>query len=361
MRKRKIAGAVVLALSAAAAVTVMAIRGPEAEATAAATTVRAVEYDLGIAAFTDAPDWGGTSELKAIVHYPDRMAGKLPVVVMLHGQQLSCYSADEDDWEWPCPRGVRPYPSHRGYDYLADALVRKGFVVVSVSANGLNANMGTAPERAHLLNRHLTMLQQLTTTGRGPLAGRFTDAATGRRSTVDFRGHLDLTRVGTLGHSVAGEGVYYQAADAHRRELPAGVRIRGVVAVAARNSRMNDITVTTAPVAVLSAECWGDGDHAFYQAAKDHHGTRGFLVDIAKANHNYFNTEWTTGPGPSDGDDTECPTAQGRPTAAQQQGFAVDYLTAFYAYALQGDTRAEPVLTGEHPLKGVTTRIEDFG
>ncbi|MEU4160074.1 hypothetical protein [Actinoplanes sp. NPDC026670] len=80
-----------------------------------------------------------------------------------------------------------------------------------MSANGLNANMGTAPERAHLINRHLAMLQQLTTTGRGPLAGRFTDAVTGRRSTVDFRGHLDMTRVGTLGHSVAGEGVYYQA------------------------------------------------------------------------------------------------------------------------------------------------------
>ncbi|SDT72974.1 hypothetical protein [Actinoplanes derwentensis] len=40
-------------------------------------------------------------------------------------------------------------------------------MVVSPTANGLNHHMGTAPERAHLIDKHLAMLQQLTTTGKG--------------------------------------------------------------------------------------------------------------------------------------------------------------------------------------------------
>lgn len=113
------------------------------------------------------------------MHYPKKLTGRLPVVVLLHGQQVACHSADENDWTWPCPAGVKPYPSNRGYDCLARALSRDGFVVVSPSANGLNHHTGTAPERAHPINRHLTMLQKLTITGTGPLAGRFTVPANG--------------------------------------------------------------------------------------------------------------------------------------------------------------------------------------
>ena len=112
---------------------------------------------------------------------------------------------------------------------------------------------------------------------------------------------------------------------------------------------------------LLSAECWGDGDQEFFRAAQGRPGARGFLVTIAKANHNYFNTEWTTGPAPADGDDTDCPGATGRPSAAAQQHLAVTYLRAFYAYALKGDARGMPVLTGKSPVSGVTTRVETFG
>ncbi|MBL7255996.1 hypothetical protein [Paractinoplanes lichenicola] len=364
MRRRTFLGAAVLVVV-TVAVFSMANRSDTAGATTTppalvSASVGVVEYNLGDRAFTDKPDWDGNSELRAVVHYPTRMSGKLPVVVLLHGQNISCHTADEDDWTWPCPPGVKPYPNNRGYDYLARALAQDGFVVVAPTANGLNYNMGVAPQRAHLINKHLAMLQKLTTTGAGPLAGKFSDPATGRKSDVDFRGRLDLSRVGTMGHSVGGEGVYYQAADANRRELPAGVSIRGVVAVASPNSNMFDTTVTKAQVAVLSAACFGDSDQAFYRNAKAHHGVGGFLVKVAKANHNYFNTEWTKGPGPADGDDTECPEAKGRPTAAAQQNLAVTYLRAFYAYALKGDRRGLPVLTGKTPVGGVSTQTETF-
>ncbi|MDR7277576.1 hypothetical protein [Catenuloplanes atrovinosus] len=310
-------------------------------------------YDLGDTAFTDPVDWpDGASELRAVVHYPRRSSGALPVVVLLHGQQLSCYSTDEADWgSWPCPAGVPPYPSHRGYDYLGRALARDGFAVVSLSASGLNHHMGVAQQRARLVNRHLELLKEITTSGGVPV----TDLATGR--PADLRGRLDLTRVGTMGHSVGGEGVMHQAADSQRGAVPAGVRIRGVVSLASPGpSGFYDTRVTTAPIAVVSAGCWGLGSEEYTQAE----GVHGFRTRVVKGNHNFYNTEWTTGPGPTDGDDTECPEQTGRPTAEQHRSLAVTYLRAFYGYALNGDRSGLPVLTGARPFPGVATETVTF-
>ncbi|MHC3469377.1 alpha/beta hydrolase [Streptomyces sp. 7R007] len=355
--RRGVAG---IALAAVAATLLTVLPGTRAEA---ADAVGVVEYNLGDEAFTDPPDWDGAAEIRAVVHYPLKAAGRLPVVVLLHGQQLACYSADEADWEsWPCPAGVAPYPSYRGYDYLAEALARDGFVVVSPSADGVNHFMGVAPQRAHLLDRHLELLRQLDTTGGGPLAGHFTDPRSGRPVRVDFRHRLDLTRVGTMGHSVGGEGVMYQAADAHRGELPAGVRIRGVVAVASPGpSGFYDTLVTRTPLAVVSAGCWSLGGETYFEEARGRAGARGFRLRVTKGNHNFYNTEWTVGPGPTDGDDTTCPDTAGRPTATQQQNLAVTYLRAFYAYALKHDRSALPVLTGARAFPGVDTQADSYG
>lgn len=346
-----------LALAAVAVLTISP--GTQAEA---AETVGVVEYDLGDNAFTDAPDWEGSAEIRAVIHYPRKIARKLPVIVLLHGQQLACHSAREEDWgSWPCPAGVDPYPSYRGYDYLADALARDGFVVVSPSANGINHYMGVAPQRARLLDRHLELLKQFATSGGGPLAGRFTDVRTGRPTTVDLRKRLDLSRVGTMGHSVGGEGVMYQAADANRGELPDGVRIRGVVSVASPSpSGFYDTLVTKAPLAVISAGCWSLGGEEYFEDARSHSGARGFRLRVVKGNHNYYNTEWTKGPGPGDGDDTECPDTVGRPSARQQQSLAVTYLRAFYAYTLKNDKSAIPVLTGAKKFRGIDTEAKSF-
>ncbi|MFD5425461.1 hypothetical protein [Streptomyces sp. NPDC127084] len=330
--------------------------GAQAEA---ADAVGIVEYDLGDGAFTDAPDWEGSAEIRAVVHYPRKITDKLPVIVLLHGQQGACHSAEIE--EWPCPKGVAPYPSHRGYDYLANALARDGFVVVSPSANGINHHMGVAPQRARLINRHLELLKQLTTTGGGPLAGRLTDVQTGRPATVDLRNRLDMSRVGTMGHSVGGEGVMYQAAEANRRELPAGVRIRGVVSMASPSpSHFYDTLVTKTPLAVISAGCWSLGGEQYFEDARKASEARGFLLRVVKGNHNYFNTEWTVGPGPTDGDDTECPATAGRPSPKQQQGLAIGYLRAFYAYALKNDQSALPVLTGKKKFPGIATKAASF-
>ncbi|MFG2195500.1 hypothetical protein [Streptomyces sp. NPDC048639] len=344
-------------LAFAAAVALMTV-SPAGQAEAA-DTIGVVEYNLGDTAFTDAPEWEGKAEIRAVIHYPRKITRKLPVIVLLHGQQGACHSADAEDW--PCPPGVAPYPSNRGYDYLANALARDGFVVVSPSANGVNHYMGVAPQRARLVNRHLKLLKQFTTTGGGPLAGRFTDARTGRPTTVDLRNRLDLSRVGTMGHSVGGEGVMYQAAHANREELPTGVRIRGVVSLASpRPSDFYDTLVTKTPLAVISAGCWSLGGERYFDDARGHAGARGFRLRVVKGNHNYYNSEWTKGPGPTDGDDTTCPNTAGRPSAKQQRGLAVTYLRAFYAYTLKNDQSALPVLTGAKKFPGIDTEAKSF-
>ncbi|BAL87865.1 hypothetical protein AMIS_26450 [Actinoplanes missouriensis 431] len=152
----------------------------------AALRVGVAEYDLGDTAFQD-PPWSGRAEIAAQVHYPADLPGPAPLIIQLHGQAAHC-AIDALEAGWPCPPGVRPVPSYRGYDYLGEALARRGFVVVPISANGLNARLGTAAERAHLLNTHLALWRRLAADGTGPLADAFVETRTGHQVTPRFRG-----------------------------------------------------------------------------------------------------------------------------------------------------------------------------
>ena len=324
------------------------------------SAVSVVEYNLGDTAFTDPPDWPApyAAEVKGRVFYPSNLTGKLPLVVMLHGQAGWCLP--DDDVGWPCPRGHQPFPSYRGYDYLGQALARQGFIVVSVSANGINEGVGTSQQRARLINRHLRYWQQLTNGG-GPLAHAFTQDTTGRPARVDFRGRVDLTRVGTLGHSVGSGGVMQQASDKHSGEWPPGVRIRGVVAMASPGffeMEEGDLRVTRASVGVISAQCWHTDDRQYIDVVRGRNKQPDYLATVIAGNHNFFNTVWTAATGSVYGDDTNCPQNPNRPTAKAQQNFAVAFLTAFYDKTLRGGTRGDDYLSGRKALPGAPSTIE---
>jgi hypothetical protein len=331
---------------------VAAYRGP---------AIAVAEYDLGDTAFTDPPDWTAASELKAVVHYPRKLwSGKLPLIMQLHGQAYTC--ATEADHDWPCPPGVTAIPSYRGYDYLGEALAQRGFVVVSLSANGINTGMGTAAQRAHLINRHLAMWEQLSATGRGPLAGRFTDPATGTAVPVEFQGRVDMQRVGTMGHSVGGLGVMRQAADRFRGEWPRGVRIRAVAPIASvyfnENENDNsDTLVTRISLAVLSAQCWGDGDHQYFEDTRGINRVPVYLMTLNGANHSFLNTVWSPESGEfGTSDDSDCPADPAKLSESTERKAAVAYLTAYYERTLKGAEQFDPILTGAKPLgvAGVT-------
>ena len=321
-----------------------------------AVPVSVAAYDLGDTAFTD-PRSGTVSELRAVVHYPRHLTGRLPLIVMAHGSWWACDAQDADTW--PCPAGSRPFPSYRGYDYLGAALAARGFVVVSLSADGINMTSFDYGDRARLINEHLRLWQQLSATGTGPLAGHFTTTS-GRPVSPPFTGHVDMSRVGTLGHSRGGKGVMWQASDKHRDEWPAGVRVRAVLGLAPvkfddPEGDHSDTLITRLPFTVVTSSCDGAVHEAGQEYLDDVTGLNtatDYSVSLSNANHNYYNTAWTP-PALFGEDDSTCPARELPP--ATQQNALTTYATAFYRYELYGDRSALPTLIGERPLPGVTS------
>ncbi len=99
------------------------------------------EYDYGDEYFEPANLSGRLVELKASVHYPTNMSGgSFPLIIFMHGRHDTCFVPDTGDFgaAWPCPSPSIPIPSYQGYDYISEVLASHGYIVVSVSANGIN-------------------------------------------------------------------------------------------------------------------------------------------------------------------------------------------------------------------------------
>lgn len=340
----KIAAAVVLA-------TVLA--APTTSASPDRSGVTRAEYSLGDRAFqvpgflTEPGGPVADLELTAVVHAPRRLVGRHPLVLLAHGYWQPCGNAE--DWAWPCPAGD-PFPSYRGYDYLGEELARQGFVVVSISANGVNAGMlGETADvaRAALMSKHLEMWRDLND-GRGPLV----------RHLHGFRGHVDLTNVGTLGHSRGGRGAVYQASDKHVGELPGGVRIRAVLPLAPAGyyapdpeaPENLDYRITKIPFAVMTGDCDSIAEQAggYIRNAQGRNLVPIHHVTPKRANHNYFNTEWSYD---HDNDCGGAPTPTLTPS--QQRKVATTYIPAFFRQYLTG--RPDPVVSRGGPGIDVVT------
>src|SRR5687768_15074734 len=107
--------------------------------TAGPLAVTRVEYDYGTQAFQPA-GFPAAVELKASVHYPTGLpGGPYPLVVFMHGRHATCYRGSTASLRWPCRNTETVIPSVQGYDYVAQNLASNGYIVVSVSANGINA------------------------------------------------------------------------------------------------------------------------------------------------------------------------------------------------------------------------------
>lgn len=373
-----VAAAALLAAGTVAAATAGASETPTPTATS--IDVRRLSYHLGDQAFTY-PGYDGRSELAAEVTVPADLArGKHPLIVIEHGQWDTCADpaaqkrldaakkalahttdpATQDRLNeqieaagalllrWPCVKGTPQIPSYQGYRYLATALAQDGFVVASIGTNGINASsFGQADTvyqaRAALLNRHLAVWQQLSEKGTGPLGAALGTA---------FTGHVDLTHVGTVGHSMGGGGVMQQIADGTHQLWPAGVRVAGTFTLAPTDT-FDVLPVTGVPFAQMWGTCDQVNSGTYFHDNAASARKPIFEYTLTGGNHDFYNTQWSPSSGQVGADDDavagtgkrtcqsqfpdqEKPVDQPRLPEARQRELTVHYATAFFEHFLQG-------------------------
>ncbi|MFI1510576.1 hypothetical protein [Streptomyces sp. NPDC020597] len=311
------------------------------------------------------PGYATPVEMTAQVVAPKGATGSRPLALFLHGRHDTCYkpgSTAAANGDWPCADGYKPIPSHLGYLRDQQLLASQGYVTVSISANGINAQDSEtedagAQARSSLVRLHLA---------------RWADWSAHRSSApavVREAPKADLSRVLLVGHSRGGEGVNRAAVDSlypppHAEDgSPGPVRwkVRGTVLIAPTIFGQNP--VADVPSVTLLPGC--DGDVSDLQGEDFVDGTRGIgrgtalhsAVYMVGANHNYFNSEWTPGEAvaparddfgtdPEQPDPVCTPGAAPRLTAVQQHKAGSTYIAAAARLFLAGDDRVRPLVDG---------------
>ncbi|MFI6070532.1 hypothetical protein ACIA5C_02950 [Actinoplanes sp. NPDC051343] len=306
-------------------------------------------------------------EMQAVVVAPKGAPGKRPLALFLHGRHGTCFSGSGDEdvsLEWPCPAGSQPIPSYRGYLQAQQLLASQGYVTVSISANGINAqdnadDDGGAQARSSLVRMHLADWADWSGRGRGKAP-----------AVVRAAPRADLSKVFLMGHSRGGEGVSRAALDSITPPPAAQDDYRGPVRWTIRGLLLIGPTAfgqdpqPDVPSATILPGCDGDVSDLEGQMYVD--ATRGVssgralhsALYVIGANHNFFNTEWTPGQAvapasddffsDSDNPDPICTpgVAPTRLTPQQEQTVGATYIATAARLFVGGDDRARPLLDG---------------
>jgi hypothetical protein len=326
------------------------------------------DYDFGDTAVTLAGLGGRPAELRAAVWLPVRAPGPRPVVLFLHGRHSACYNPaakTTNNTVWPCPAGFQPIPSYHGYDQSAEVLASQGYAVVSISADGINAQDNPFSDDAGTLARGQLVLDHLDLLAKA-------DAGRAPGMSPALKGKLDLGNVGLMGHSRGGEGVVKAAL--LNAALPHPYGIKAVLPLAPIDFGRE--TLPDVPMAVILPYCDGDvsnqqGQHFYddtrYSAPSDNVMRASLMV--MGADHNFFNSEWTPGvsvaPSSDDWGNEADPTcglnsaATTRLTAAQQYQVGVSYIAGFFRLVLGHDKVFAPMFDGSEGTVGAASVLQE--
>ena len=171
-----------------------------------------------------------TTEMRGEVYFPADGDGELdvdrrnlPVIIVAHGMW-------DEVWFDPDTGNGELVESFRGYDYLGHHLASWGMLVLSIDMDDVNtstnANWDGTAASSHAFARGEIILHAIDELLAHPIYGDVADGS----------------RLGIVGHSMAGEGV--TAAQQLNRDEGRGYGIRGVVSIAPTRWHGDDIVVS---------------------------------------------------------------------------------------------------------------------
>jgi hypothetical protein len=341
-----------------------------------------IEYSAGNLMITIPPANGGASQtfpqpLEGSIIYPDT-PGPWKVLVFMHGRHSTCITGTGGESSPPTtspdvtcddtdnPDGTENTTrirSYQGYDYLSTNLASHGYVVMSVSANTIVSFDNTfsydagANARSQVLAASLDLLYRWNN-GTGPVVPGDDYHTVGEKLT----GKLEMQRIGLMGHSRGGEGV----TDFIRfnRQRPSGriYNLQAVLALAPIDSQKQVPFGTN--YATLLPAC--DGDVSTLAGANAYERSKYARLDdpfakvqwyVQGADHNYFNTIWTTDDGASysgtgSGADIAC--GEDKPNSirlfpSDQRKVGVALMASFLRDYLGMEKAFDPIVTGAAP------------
>ncbi len=329
------------------------------------------EYNLGDLAYAPPPAamFPANMEVRGSVHYPADIAtsGPFPVLIWMHGRHETCYQVSDSTTssDWPCPTGWQPIVSYEGYDYAARTMASYGYIVISVSANAINAIDGGLSDagmnaRGVLVQHHLDLWNTWNTTGGAPFG-------------TTFVGKLDMQNIGTMGHSRGGEGVVFNAE--YNRSLGSPYGIKAVLTLAPVDFSRH--VLNGIPLMDIAPYCDGDVsdlqgvhfyDDARYKDLTDE--TPKHIVLMMGANHDFFNTVWTPGSYIAggaddwkdygyDSTDVHCgDTSASRFDTTKQKAAFNAYAAAFYRLYIGRETKFAPLLEVNDIVPPVSSTLD---
>lgn len=342
--------------------------------------VKKVEYNAGNLMIT-IPAANGTASqtfpqpLEGSITYPDT-PGPWKVLLFQHGRHSTCINPagaesspaitapDVTCRDTDNPDGTEATTSIRsyaGYDYLSSNLASHGYVVMSISVNTIPSFDNTFSYDAGDNARSQTIAASLDllyrwNNGAGPVVAGNDAQTVGTKLT----GKMEMQRIGLMGHSRGGEGVtdYIR----FNRLRPSGGRIYNLQAVLALApiDGQKQVPYGTNYATLLPA-CDGDvstlaGANAFERSKYANPSDPFAKIQwyVQGADHNYFNTIWTTDDGASysgtgSGADVAC--GEDKPNSVRlfpsdQRKVGLALMASFLRDYLGMEKEFEPYMTG---------------
>lgn len=222
--------------------------------------------------------------LNAMVWYPADLADPAPLVLIVHGNHLA------QDWSEP------------GYDYLAEMLASRGYIVASVDENFLNGSFTDMPRaglekengtRGWLMLKHLELWRQWNQDPSSP-----------------FYRRIDMDNIALMGHSRGGEAMSHAALfnnlpcfpDNANEKFNFHFPIRAYVAIAPVDGQYKPASIL-APLEDINyfviqgthdMDMQSYGGLSPYKRIKYSPSYKGFKAGlyVHHANHGQFNTSW---------------------------------------------------------------------